>query len=193
MNKIEAPLSGRCSAKTPVKNAFAPLARRLAKIEVGKTRELGFEENSYWRHYEAVYAMYGRLRKRFPHLMMENCAGGGGRNDLGMLQNFNWAQVSDEWGAVRTLKIINGFMLALPPEYALSYVGFMSSENYRYGDTDFRLRGQVFGHLCLGGIAPDLKSFPANYRARVKHDVDLYKTFIRPILPSTLVTTVSFR
>jgi len=147
----------------------------------------GFEENSYWRHYEAVYAMYGRLRKRFPHLMMENCAGGGGRNDLGMLQNFNWAQVSDEWGAVRTLKIINGFTLALPPEYALSYVGFLSSENYRYGDTDFRLRGQMFGHLCLGGIAPDLKSFPADYRARVKHNVDLYKTFIRPILPSALV------
>ena len=147
----------------------------------------GFEENSYWRHYEAVYAMYGRLRKRFPHLMMENCAGGGGRNDLGMLQNFNWAQVSDEWGAVRTLKIINGFTLALPPEYALSYVGFMSSENYRYGDTDFRLRGQMFGHLCLGGIAPDLKSFPADYRARVKHDVDLYKTFMRPILPTALV------
>ena len=147
----------------------------------------GFEENSYWRHYEAVYAMYGRLRNRFPHLMMENCAGGGGRNDLGMLQNFNWAQVSDEWGAVRTLKIINGFTLALPPEYALSYVGFMSSENYRYGDTDFRLRGQMFGHLCLGGIAPDLKSFPADYRATVKHDVDLYKTFIRPILPTALV------
>jgi alpha-galactosidase len=155
----------------------------------GGTQDImdGFEENSSWRHYEALYAMYGRLRKRFPHLMMENCSSGGGRNDLGMLQNFNWAQVSDEWGAVRTLKIINGFTLALPPEYALSYAGFVSGENYRYGDTDFRLRGLMFGHLCLGGVAPDLKSFPADYRARVKHDVDLYKTFIRPILPTALV------
>jgi alpha-galactosidase len=147
----------------------------------------GFEENSYWRHYEAIYAMYGRLRRRFPHLMMENCAGGGGRNDLGMLQNFHWTQVSDEWGGVRTLKIINGFTLAFPPEYALSYVGLMSRENYRYGDTDFRMRGQMFGHLCLGGIAPDLNSFPPAYRARIRHDVDLYKTFIRPILPTALV------
>jgi hypothetical protein len=46
MNKIEAPLSGRYSAKTPVKNAFAPFARRLAKIEVGKTRELGLAVGS---------------------------------------------------------------------------------------------------------------------------------------------------
>jgi alpha-galactosidase len=49
--------------------------------------------------------------------MMDNCAGGGGRNDLGMLSNFHWVQVSDEWGAVRTLKISNGFSLAFPPEY----------------------------------------------------------------------------
>jgi alpha-galactosidase len=114
----------------------------------------GFVENNYWRHYDAVYTMYKSLRRRFPNLMMENCASGGGRNDLGMLENFHWTQVSDEWGGVRTLKILNGFSLALPPEYGLSYVGFMSPENYRYGDTDFRFRGQMFGHLCLGGLAP---------------------------------------
>jgi alpha-galactosidase len=147
----------------------------------------GFEENTMWRHYQAVYAMYGRLRRRFPKLMLENCAGGGGRNDLGMLQNFHWTQVSDEWGGVRTLKILNGFSLAFPPEYGLSYVGFMSAENYRYGDTDFRFRGQMFGQLCLGGIAPDLLHFPGEYRERVRHDVSLYKSFIRPILPTVLV------
>ena len=52
----------------------------------------GFVENNYWRHYDAIYAMYRRLRKRFPNLMLENCASGGGRNDLGMLGNFHWTQ-----------------------------------------------------------------------------------------------------
>ena len=108
----------------------------------GQNPREGFVENNYWRYYEAVYGMYRRLRKRFPNLMMENCAGGGGRNDLGMLGNFHWTQISDEWGGVRTLKILNGFTIPLPPEYALSYVGFMDDENYRYGDTDFRFRGQ---------------------------------------------------
>ena len=147
----------------------------------------GYEENTMWRHYQAIYAMYARLRQRFPKLMLENCAGGGGRNDLGMLQNFNWAQVSDEWGGVRTLKVLNGFSIAFPPEYALSYVGFMSPQNYRYGDVDFRFRGQMFGQLCLGGIAPDLHHISAEYRQRVQHDVTLYKTFIRPVLPTVLV------
>lgn len=149
----------------------------------------GFLENNYWRHYDAVYAMYARLRKRFPNLMMENCAGGGGRNDLGMLSNFHWAQVSDEHGAVRALKILNGFSLAFPPEYGNSYVGTITYENFRYGDTDFRFRGQMFGQLALGGAAPDLKSLSADaeYLARVRHNIQLYKSFIRPVLNSVLV------
>jgi alpha-galactosidase len=147
----------------------------------GQTSRDGFVENNYWRYYEAVYGMYRRLRTRFPKLMLENCSGGGGRNDLGMLQNFHWTQISDEWGGVRTLKILNGFTIPYPPEYGLSYVGFMDDENYRYGDTDFRFRGQMFGHLTLGGVVPSVKEFPAKYRDRVRHDVELYKSFIRPI------------
>ena len=104
-----------------------------------------------------------------------------------MLHNFHWAQTSDEWGAVRSLKILNGFTLAFPPEYGMSYVGFMSHENYRYGDTDFRLRTQTFGHLTLGGIAPNVKEFPEAYRERVRHHVQLYKSFMRPILPTVKV------
>ena len=148
----------------------------------GQSIHKGFEENTSWRHYQAIYSMYDRLRRRFPRLMMENCASGGGRNDLGMLQNFHWTQVSDEWGGVRTLKILNGFSLAFPPEYGLSYVGFMSPENYRYGDTDFRFRGQMFGQLCLGGIVPRGSTIAPEYRSRVQHHVSLYKKFIRPIL-----------
>lgn len=148
---------------------------------------LGFEENTSWRHYEALYAMYARIRHRFPKLMLENCASGGGRNDLGMLTNFHWAQVSDQWGGVRTLKALNGFSIAFPPEYGMSYVGLMSPDDYRYGDVDFRFRGQMFGHLSLGGVAPDLLHFPDEYRERVRHDIALYKSFIRPILPTALV------
>jgi alpha-galactosidase len=149
--------------------------------------QMGFEENTSWRHYQALYAMYERLRRRFPNLMLENCASGGGRNDLGMLRNFHWAQVSDEWGGVRTLKPLNGFSIVFPPEYGMSYVGFMGPDNYRYGDVDFRFRGQMFGQLCLGGIVPDLLHFPDEYRDRVRHNVMLYKSFIRPILPTALV------
>ena len=119
--------------------------------------------------------------------MMENCAGGGGRNDLGMLNNFHWAQVSDEWGAVRTLKILNGFSLAFPPEYGNSYFGSVSYENLRYGDIDFRMRAQMFSDFGMGGAAPDVANLAPEYMTRIRHHVELYKSFIRPVLNSVLV------
>jgi len=88
---------------------------------------LGFEENTLWRHYQAIYAMYGRLRRRFPKLMMENCAGGGGRNDLGMLQNFNWAQVSDEWGGVKNLEGLKRVLDRFPTRIRVELCGFHES------------------------------------------------------------------
>jgi alpha-galactosidase len=147
----------------------------------------GFVETTSWRHYEALYAMYARLRKRFPNLMIENCAAGGGRNDLGMMENAHWAQMSDESTPTLNLRILNGFTLALPPEMALGFVGMMDNANYRYGDLDFRFRIQLFGHLCIGGIAPSVSEFSAAYRERIRHHVELYKSFMRPILPTVKV------
>lgn len=147
----------------------------------------GFTENSYWRHYQAVYALYERIRRRFPRLMLENCAGGGGRNDLGMLANFHWTQMSDEWGAVRALKILNGFTLALPPEYCLGFVGYLTNENYRYGDLDFRLRALLFGHYCITRLAPSVTELPPTAKERVRHTIDLYKRVVRPMIASCRV------
>jgi alpha-galactosidase len=147
----------------------------------------GYVENTYWRHYDAVYALYSRIRKRFPNLLMENCAGGGGRNDLGMLSNFHWTQISDESGAVRELKLLNGFSLAFPPEYGMNYVGFVTEETSRYGDIDFRLRAQMFSDFGMAGAAPDLASLAPDYLAEIKHHLRLYKTFVRPMLNSALV------
>ena len=51
----------------------------------------GYIENTYWRHYDAVYAMYSRIRNRLLK-MMGDCAGGKGENGLGMLSKFHWGK-----------------------------------------------------------------------------------------------------
>jgi alpha-galactosidase len=104
-----------------------------------------------------------------------------------MLSNFHWAQVSDEWGAVRALKILNGFSLAFPPEYGNNYFGSVSDDSLRYGDVDFRLRAMMFSDFAMGGAAPDLESLAPEYLARIRHNLELYKSFIRPVLNSVLV------
>jgi len=55
----------------------------------------GFIENGYWRYYENLYAIYSRLRQRFPNVIFENCAGGGARTDIGMVRWFHHTDVTD--------------------------------------------------------------------------------------------------
>jgi len=73
----------------------------------------GFVENAYWRYYEALYGIYDRLRVRFPRVIFENCAGGGGRTDLGLVRYFNHTWITDWQIAPRSFSIVNGMTMAL--------------------------------------------------------------------------------
>ncbi|MCJ7737542.1 MAG: alpha-galactosidase, partial [Anaerolineae bacterium] len=91
--------------------------------EGGYTRRHGYDENTIWRHYEAMYPIWKRVRERFPNLILENCSGGGGRTDLGMLEHMHYTWFSDYVLAPRTIRMQNGMMLALAPEVLARVTG----------------------------------------------------------------------
>jgi len=78
---------------------------------VGRIRRDGFTECHFWRYYEALYAIYERLRARFPDVIFENCAGGGGRTDIGMVRRFSHTWVTDWQIAPRSFAITNGMTI----------------------------------------------------------------------------------
>ncbi len=82
-----------------------------------RTNRDGVLENDYMRYYEALYGVYDRLRKKFPDVVFENCAGGGGRTDIGMTRYFDHTWVTDWQLAPR------GMTMALPPEHVDRLVG----------------------------------------------------------------------
>ena len=119
--------------------------------EVTGAADGAFMENTQWRYYDALYRIFDDLHRRYPKLLLENCASGGGRNDLGMLSRFHWTQVSDNWEPQGQLKIFNGTTLALPPEAAMPILGAVSPG---VADLDFMLRIGLFGHFCACGSFP---------------------------------------
>ncbi len=147
----------------------------------------GYLENSLWRHYEALYGIFERIRTRFPHLLLENCSSGGGRTDLGMASRFHTTWTSDWAQAPRGLTVLNGLTLALPPEMCNRIAGVMNPDEYLYGDLDFQLRVAFLGHPVFIGIGPMLDALVPAYRARVEHTIRLYKEFIRPLLSTCRV------
>ena len=141
-------------------------------------------ENISWRYYERLYGIYERVRQRFPALIMENCSGGGGRSDLGMLRRFHYTQISDNWDPACQIRILNGMTLALTPQQCMPLVG---SINMRVADIDFVIRTGLFGHFTASGVFPGLQRVNPPALARWKHAIEIYKRTFRPMLPTCRV------
>ena len=132
------------------------------------------------RHYKAVYDMYSRLKERFPHVIFENCAGGGGRTDLGMMKSFNHTWVSDNQKMPHSVAITNGMTMALPPERVDRLFAGMGC--HTIGSFKAHLRNTMLGHVSLNVISPEGAVINTDAMDFVKHSMDIYKSFIRPFL-----------
>ncbi|MBQ2904919.1 MAG: alpha-galactosidase [Clostridia bacterium] len=137
------------------------------------------------KHINAVYKMYENLKKRFPDVIFENCAGGGARTDLGMMKSFNHTWVSDCQKAPHSVMITNGMTLALPPERVDRLFAGMGC--HEQGSLDLHMRNTMLTHMTLNVIAPvgaQLNPVQADF---VRHSVDVYKNFIRSFLPEAKI------
>jgi len=135
-------------------------------------------ENAFVRYYQNTNAMYNRLRKKFPNVVFENCAGGGGRTDVGFVSNFTHTWVSDWNRAPRSFAVLNGMTMALPPEMVDRLVSGMFC--HTRASLDFQVRVAILGRPSTNDYHTiDSVKNPEQF-AIVKHAIDLYKQYIRP-------------
>ncbi len=140
-------------------------------------------EDGYLRYCQATYAMYERLRRRFPDVVFENCASGGGRTDLGFMANFTHTWVTDVAAAPRSIAILNGMTMVLPPEYVDKLASGMNS--HKLASLDLIMRQTLFGrpttndYNCIGS------EFNTQQIEFARHCYeDIYKGIIRPFAPT---------
>lgn len=132
-------------------------------------------------HTEAVYAMYERLHKRFPDVIFENCASGGGRCDCGIMRYFDHTWVSDDQIPPMSRRITAGMTMALPPERVDRLVAGMGC--HRLASLDYHMRNAILGHISMNVLSPKDAAFNPEQLDFIKHSIALYKSFIRPFLP----------
>lgn len=140
-------------------------------ISLGKKRQGEF----FHRYILGVYALYEKLLERYPELLIESCAGGGGRFDAGLLYYAPQTWVSDDTDAVERLKIQYGTSLVYP----LSSMGSHVSEvpNHQVARiTSLKNRGDVamFGTF---GYELDLTKLDENQKEQVKKQVQEFKKY----------------
>lgn len=152
----------------------------------GYTMRHGWLENRYWRAVENLYGMWERLSRAFPKVIFQNCASGGARTDLGLLRFFDHTWITDHQIAPRSFSITSGMSMALPPERMDRLIGF-GQYCGRTADLDFQSRLALFVHMSMGwyhlvGAQPN-----AHQQKRVRHYVQMYKEFIRPMHGRSLI------
>ena len=149
-------------------------------------RENGrFRECGAMRQVEGFYRLYGNLKKRFPNVIFENCAGGGGRCDPGMMRFFNHTWVSDNQIPPRSLLITNGMTMLLPPERVDRLVAGMGC--HTVGSLAFHMRNAMLTHMTLNCFGQKDCEMNSDIFGFVRRSTDLYKSFIAPMLPGCLV------
>ena len=129
----------------------------------------------FHRYMLAVYEMMDRLTTDFPHILLENCSGGGARFDPGMLYYSPQIWCSDDTDAIERLKIQEGTSMVYP----LSAMGAHVSDcpNHTVGrTTPFETRG----HVALAGTFGyelDVTRIPEKDREMIPSQVKMYHKY----------------
>ncbi|NGM63579.1 alpha-galactosidase [Sphingobacterium sp. SGG-5] len=136
----------------------------------------GLEREARIRHTQNVYRLVETLRSRFPEVIFETCASGGGRVDLGMLSRMDQAWVSDNTDPLDRLFIQHGYAQMLPANTMVSWVTSMT--RHQPVSLDFRFDVSSGGVL---GIGANIAKWSEGDKTIAIKKIEIYKR-IRPVV-----------
>ena len=131
-------------------------------------------QNEFFHRYMlGVYDLYSRLTERFPDVLFESCAGGGGRNDPGMLAFAPQAWTSDDTDAVERQRIQYGTSLVYPLVAMGAHVSAVPNhQTGRVTPLETRAAAAFFGNL---GYELDPRRLDAAEAVAVRAQIEWYK------------------
>ena len=144
--------------------------------EVGSMSLPSNRQREIWHRYVlGVYELMERLTADYPHILLENCSGGGGRFDPGMLYYSPQIWASDNTDAIERLKIQHGTSLCYPASTIGAHVS--DCPNHAVGrTTPFKTRGHV-AMLGTFGYELDVTKIPLEDREAIPGQIEEYKKY----------------
>lgn len=149
--------------------------------EGGQCDRDGFVEHEAWRHYETLHATFDEILRDLPHVALENCASGGGRNDLGMLSRTHYAAESDFSDFPRSIRAINALTVFLPPE-ALAYYHNHMPTAHQMTSLETHLRVAMFAQPIFVGFGAQDVDRTTPYFLMTKRYIQLINEVAAPIV-----------
>ncbi|MCR4927857.1 MAG: alpha-galactosidase [Lachnospiraceae bacterium] len=145
----------------------------------------------FHRYCLGVYEMQERLINDFPHILLENCSGGGARFDAGMLYYSPQIWCSDDTDAIERLTIQEGTSLCYPVSCMGAHVSVCP--NHSVGrNTPFETRGYV-ALAGTFGYELDITKLSDEEREMIKGQIADYHRYNDLIREGDLYRCESYR
>lgn len=131
------------------------------------------QQEFFHRYVQGVYTLYGKLLTSYPDLLIEGCAGGGGRYDLGILFYSPQIWPSDTSDGLERLSILSGTLAGYPLSSFSNHVS--ASPNHqvlRETSLAFRQDVAMFGPL---GYELDLLTLTEAEKQQISDRINFYK------------------
>jgi alpha-galactosidase len=142
-----------------------------------------FTQNLYW--------ILSELRKKHPKVEIEDCSGGGGRVDLGILRFTDEVWPSDNTDPFDRLTIQDGFTYAYTPQIMMAWVTDSPHWfNKRSTSLSYRMLSSMQGSL---GIGADISKWTPEETALAKRLIAAYHQVQPTIVQGALYRLISPR
>jgi alpha-galactosidase len=163
---------GSVLASAPVSYVKWDMNRNITE-PYGSTLPADRQGEFFHRYILGVYDLYERLTTRFPEILFESCASGGGRFDPGMLAFAPQTWTSDDTDAIERLAIQWGTSLVYPPSSMAAHVSAVPNhQTGRVTPLETRASVAFFGVL---GYELDPTTLSAAEQAQVRDQVAFYQ------------------
>ncbi len=128
----------------------------------------------YHRFMLGVYDLYQWFCDTYPNVMIENCSGGGGRYDLGMMKYSSMIWTSDNTDPDDRIKIQYGSSYCYPACVMSCHVSNHDDSIEDAKETDYRWKVAMQGML---GYELDATTITDEAKARIKRQIEEYRTY----------------
>lgn len=129
----------------------------------------------YHEYILGVYRLYEHLKNRYPNILFESCASGGGRFDPGMLYYASQTWTSDNTDAIQRLKIQYGTSLVYPLSTMGSHVSAVPNHQLKR-TTSLKFRGHV-AYFGTFGYELDILKLDQNQQKIVSLQIQFMKKY----------------
>ena len=142
----------------------------------------------YHRFMLGVYDLYQWFCDTYPNVMIENCSGGGGRYDLGMMKYSSMIWTSDNTNPNDRIRIQYGSSFCYPACVMSCHVSNHGNSIENAAETDYRWKVAMQGML---GYELDATIISDEAKARIKREIEEYRIYQDVISDGDLYRLIS--